>query len=225
MLQRGRAQLSAEGQPRRLRDGFGFHASTGPRSIERGRANVNAYLAPIFKLQRGRAQLSAEGAEANPAQFPKDRASTGPRSIERGRDKYYAKGEEGGAASTGPRSIERGRTHPMALRRPIPLLQRGRAQLSAEGSSHTKTHVKSAALQRGRAQLSAEGWRHLGLFVRTKGLQRGRAQLSAEGFRDSGRVVCYVGASTGPRSIERGRMAGARIVQGEEGRFNGAALN
>ena len=83
-LQRGRAQLSAEGVE--ASEGYtgAEIASTGPRSIERGGsvAGIEQVLALL--------------------------ASTGPRSIERGgplqnREQVLALG-----ASTGPRSIERG---------------------------------------------------------------------------------------------------------------------
>ena len=63
-------------------------------------------------------------------------------------------------------------------------------------------------LQRGRAQLSAEGgcW---GAFNRTlTRLQRGRAQLSAEGLPPPDGLRDLLTASTGPRSIERGRFMG-----------------
>jgi len=110
MLQRGRAQLSAEMGCRSRVAGLGQLASTGPRSIERGDLVTDTY--------RG------VGGTA---------ASTGPRSIERGDFGFGAQADADVLASTGPRSIERGDV-------PLPLfaggaevkLQRGRAQLSAE---------------------------------------------------------------------------------------------
>src|SRR5208282_1696776 len=116
-------------------------------------------------------------------------ASTGPRSIERGR-------WEGGrdahlvlTASTGPRSIERGRLDPwLAQETSVNQLQRGRAQLSAEGNGQAVRARVVPALQRGRAQLSAEG--------RPDPLGRSSRRV----------------ASTGPRSIERGRTAKSQQV-------------
>ena len=59
-------------------------------------------------------------------------------------------------------------------------------------------------LQRGRAQLSAEFCQSLSLVNGHGELQRGRAQLSAE-LRGIGLLLFrQAGASTGPRSIERG---------------------
>src|ERR1039458_8334568 len=61
-LQRGRAQLSAEGSTAGLEPGQTSFASTGPRSIERGRlVCFHLIQRPLAELQRGRAQLSAEG--------------------------------------------------------------------------------------------------------------------------------------------------------------------
>ena len=62
------------------------------------------------------------------------------------------------------------------------LLQRGRAQLSAEGDWNVWNQAADhAVLQRGRAQLSAEGRSLLIVVSFISSLQRGRAQLSAEG--------------------------------------------
>ena len=132
-LQRGRAQLSAEGNFRMQHELQGFDASTGPRSIERGRAAGVSNQVNTSRLQRGRAQLSAEGRSSaiwiirrrslqrgraqlsaegrqrqrrNPECVP---ASTGPRSIERGRHHILRLTATAYPASTGPRSIERGR--------------------------------------------------------------------------------------------------------------------
>ena len=60
-------------------------------------------------------------------------ASTGPRSIERGVSASVAIATLNSLASTGPRSIERGVTVQRVPNYMLPpLLQRGRAQLSAE---------------------------------------------------------------------------------------------
>ena len=110
-LQRGRAQLSAEGKDR-ASEQFAH-----------------------FVLQRGRAQLSAEGLTPSSPAASWPVASTGPRSIERGRSAIRCFHDRRTRASTGPRSIERGRKGPEAAKADIRLLQRGRAQLSAEGMS------------------------------------------------------------------------------------------
>ncbi len=86
-------------------------------------------------------------------------------------------------ASTGPRSIERGMLlNILADIEAAYKLQRGRAQLSAECGRTRRPPLDTLLLQRGRAQLSAE--------------------CSAELAHA---LVCY-GASTGPRSIERGML-------------------
>ena len=107
-------------------------------------------------------------------------------------------------ASTGPRSIERGRSGIGGLSvvfEPCGMLQRGRAQLSAEGGYSNGNRTDYKKLQRGRAQLSAEGLIRAGKMGLAVVLQRGRAQLSAEG---SPVRVARAAAATG---------------------FNGAALN
>ena len=153
-------------------------ASTGPRSIERGRQTFSTHpLRQVEQLQRGRAQLSAEGCRQRPP------------------------GGAGGSASTGPRSIERGRVRVPDVVMLLAVLQRGRAQLSAEGKPLTPEEKAMIQLQRGRAQLSAEGWR----------------RTSPPEHQPS--------ASTGPRSIERGRRVVTIDKAISEQRFNGAALN
>src|ERR1700721_1386038 len=85
-------------------------------------------------------------------------------------------------ASTGPRSIERGNCCCQRRKkvRSI-LLQRGRAQLSAEIEVLPRFTDEVFPLQRGRAQLSAEiAQRSKGVIETVAMLQRGRAQLSAE---------------------------------------------
>ena len=107
----------------------------------------------------------------------------------------------GAVLSTGPRSIERGRAaklRPRILR--CGRLQRGRAQLSAEGPDFAVIAISHPPLQRGRAQLSAEG----------------RVRRPGRSHRQ---------ASTGPRSIERGRRAATKATAVDNRRFNGAALN
>ncbi len=110
-------------------------------------------------LQRGRAQLSAESRKV--VHFSRRHghvASTGPRSIERGElGDLFRRQRRGEAASTGPRSIERGEvTNLVALQSLSYMLQRGRAQLSAESSLNYASANQHQELQRGRAQLSAE---------------------------------------------------------------------
>ena len=77
--------MSAESQHLLLGEVFVRRASTGPRSIERGEANVPAGREGLyFQLQRGRARLSAERADLAKILAETGPASTGPRSIERG---------------------------------------------------------------------------------------------------------------------------------------------
>ena len=142
--------------------------------------------------------------------------STGPRSIERGRNDQVRVGLARSCASTGPRSIERGRTNTHTATVGGVMLQRGRAQLSAEGrSGGSGMGGKSSWLQRGRAQLSAEGnpeyvWVAAPTIASTgpRSIERGRG---LERLEPSGGSC---GASTGPRSIERGRslFADCRLV-------------
>ena len=69
-----------------------------------------------------------------------------------------------------------------------------------------KVKAAPAALQRGRAQLSAEWAQPRSDVRRDVRLQRGRAQLSAECSWGFCRGCRGFGASTGPRSIERGML-------------------
>ncbi len=62
-----------------------LEASTGPRSLERGEARVSGDRGPrAFELQRGRAHWSAESESFVTEIRSCDSASTGPRSLERG---------------------------------------------------------------------------------------------------------------------------------------------
>ena len=165
LLQWGRAQLSAEG------------------------CNICPIPSHDARLQRGRAQLSAEGWLLGLARLRHDGASTGPRSIERGRLDYCQQFRANN------------------------WLQRGRAQLSAEGDLCGRDAPPSEWLQRGRAQLSAEGAQRRGqradAIVASTGprsIERGRQQRR-ELWQVSGVHV----ASTGPRSIERGRRRDAVV--------------
>ena len=168
MLQRGRAQLSAERSNCNFRAPSDMDASTRPRSIERGEFINILWWYSCSMLQRGRAQLSAE------------------------RD-----------WNTGDRNT--GYT-----------LQRGRAQLSAESAALNAWVNFQRELQRGRAQLSAESQKKKSSRNRTfrastrprsiergessclpfgkksiSSLQRGRAQLSAERFSINTLCVKY----------------------------------
>ena len=109
-LQRGRAQLSAESWPRRDAPDVSRHASTGPRSIERGEESQGEVFQGFpWQLQRGRAQLSAERQVAACL-------SQKERKLQRGRAQLSAER---------PGAVEKAQ--------PVePVLQRGRAQLSAE---------------------------------------------------------------------------------------------
>src|SRR5260370_23245596 len=92
------------------------------------------------------------------------------------------------------------------------LLQRGRAQLSAErGGGDPMLNVGESTLQRGRAQLSAESSAFAAWPPPQFALQRGRAQLSAERTLSARRNKPLSKASTGPRSIERGE----RLARGD----------
>ena len=82
-----------------------------------------------------------------------------------------------------------------------------------------------AVLQRGRAQLSAEGKPLTPEEKAMIQLQRGRAQLSAEGLDQIPDRQLQAQASTGPRSIERGRLEKNLPTGTSTISFNGAALN
>jgi hypothetical protein len=182
-LQRGRAQLSAEGITTRL--------AGSPDSL----------------LQRGRVHLSAEGAKRLAVDLREDKASTGPRSIERGRELLDQGAGAFPVASTGPRSIERGRLLES------PEIERRLAVASTGPRS----------IERGRWRLLAEGCRSSFCFNgaalgwarnncrRSAGLgQRGHTSTephSVEHGMDGamGSEYRQHDASTGPRSIERGR--------------------
>ncbi len=210
LLQRGRAQLSAEWSSCSSRN------VTGSPWLQRGRAQLSAECDQVLAsrkaasgLQRGRAQLSAECSAGVGLTGRVDTASTGPRSIERGMAENF--GQVLCVNGTGQRVLQRGRAQLSAEcgddvgRLDAALkLQRGRAQLSAECSYPVVGVWKPSMLQRGRAQLSAEC---RGLATAQKPnhmLQRGRAQLSAECSSNSGFTPAGRKASTGPRSIERG---------------------
>ena len=95
------------------------------------------------------------------------------------------------------------------------MLQRGRAQLSAECGGLVFISYKLGRLQRGRAQLSAECTHGVVTHIAIKLLQRGRAQLSAECRSSRVKNVFDLSASTGPRSIERGMFFEANRKPGK----------
>ena len=107
--------------------------STGPRSIERGRQRRQA--APIIERRTSTGPRSVERGMGVHLEHgnERSRSSTGPRSIERGVDPTIRLHLRPTVASTGPRSIERGvgTIGPLVGWRTL-VLQRGRAQLSAE---------------------------------------------------------------------------------------------
>jgi len=170
--------------------------------------------------------LSAEGHSSTNTDVMALAASTGPRSIERGRPIRALGVQVRGAASTGPRSIERGRaTTKDVIMHDKDSLQRGRAQLSAEGpwrreSERQETDASTGprSIERGRHRKYCR--LHI-LFVASTGprsIERGREPQHA------GLAVLKL-ASTGPRSIERGRVTGEAQIESAIGGFNGAALN
>ena len=159
-LQRGRARLSAEGWAR-ARGGSGITCFNG--AALNGARNVPGLVKDaesLRALQQGRAQLSAEGQTGDALHLGAEHASTGPRSNERGmrlgagraaHDEVASTGPHSAArgngrrsvlsgvrdgTSTGPRSVERGRDlkNP-PIRANVFMLQRGRAQKSAEGDA------------------------------------------------------------------------------------------
>src|SRR5579872_1537354 len=86
VLQRGRTQLSAEGQLTHQEMVREHSASTGPHSIKCGRAGGTwYYMTGNYRLQRGRTQLSAEGRVRRDRARKGFWASTGPHSIKCGR--------------------------------------------------------------------------------------------------------------------------------------------
>ena len=177
-------------------------ASTGPRSIERGKLCWPGATACQFTpLQRGRAQLSAESQPLVEYVRHDPRASTGPRSIERGKTKAFFIARRAVIASTGPRSIERGKSGTSAPNIGRNGLQRGRAQLSAERkyfllllNDRLNASTGPRSIERGKSVSPNSS------MAATQRLQRGRAQLSAE---SGARRPCSSGSL----------------------RFNGAALN
>ncbi len=186
-LQRGRALSSAESE----RDAHGprgeAHASTGPRSFERGETLSPAAKAKGDMLQRGRALSSAErheGRDATPLQWW---ASTGPRSFERGELVLPHRLALQRLASTGPRSFERGEA------------------ASAAESFTFHPCFNGAALFRARRE-AAMPWSQCIMRL----LQRGRALSSAESQNASPRLTRAIVASTGPRSFERGEHQRSR---------------
>ena len=108
MLQRGRAHLSAEIPPIEQLVCSLSGASTGPRSLERGRGHHCRRCTGSRGLQRGRAHLSAESRVARAG------GTTCSHMLQRGRAHLSAESPRAGAgqrlsrASTGPRSLERG---------------------------------------------------------------------------------------------------------------------
>ena len=179
-------------------------------------------------LQRGRARESAEGrspfapAIVEPLCFNGAalvRARKGPASE---RASAVAGSGFNGAALVRARKVGSRYCPPDAH----PLLQRGRARESAEGTVHSGDRTVGVKLQRGRARESAEGYRRNqrtpvcplcfngAALVRARkalssaslfplsfnSLQRGRARESAEGKFVSIHAASLAYASTGPRS-------------------------
>ncbi len=160
------------------------HASTGPRSGERGRQALFSRRPKHCKLQRGRAQVSAEGRGYGVGAEHEDAASTGPRSGERGRSSLREKLRRITTASTGPRSGERGRHRRVVQRlRDLDASTGPRSGERGRDSAYGDQSIPTDELQRGRAQVSAEGFAPCPEFNERHLLQRGRAQVSAEGWR------------------------------------------
>ena len=183
MLQRGRAQSSAEIW--RLPAGLGssrirFNGAALNRARKSGLGGRTHSRIPCFngaalnrarkfslgclncyasvELQRGRAQSSAEmsGATLRPKHSPL-RASTGPRSIERG-NCWPASGLSSSRRSFNGAALNRARKLGKIAQggHTAQLLQRGRAQSSAEITLLLMVQQSCQMLQRGRAQSSAE---------------------------------------------------------------------
>ena len=251
-LQRGRAHSSAEiAQPRKLA-GKSTAASTGPRSFERGN-NARKYENHEHnKLQRGRAHSSAEIRRLDPAHRSLRPASTGPRSFERGNvSGFIAAPTLALAASTGPRSFERG-NRPLDFPQSIvPRGFNGAALIRARkcrcclshnqrfppastgprsferGNTHARARRRRAQplLQRGRAHSSAEMPPARRLWARDPIGFNGAALIRARKSRQRPDPPRHCsGASTGPRSFERGNELPHCMAKSRTTRFNGAAL-
>ncbi len=182
-------------------------ASTGPRSGERGDAEDSlAKLITQYVLQRGRALGSAEMRLCAVLVSLALRSFNGAalwgarRCVPEG---ILPVGRP--EASTGPRSGERGDVSYSSARSDTwHLLQRGRALGSAEITQRLLEDQQGRVLQRGRALGSAEIsglWKEMARII---GASTG--PRSGERGDDGGRVAAVPvrRASTGPRSGERG---------------------
>jgi len=88
----------------------------------------------------------------------------------------------------------------------------------------TELKLKLDGLQRSRAHVSAERKDTPAAMSPTEQLQRSRAHVSAERIAQRVSISRKTGASTEPRSRERGEpFAGSSATSGASG-FNGAAL-
>jgi len=105
-----------------------------------------------------------------------------------------------------------------------PLLQWGRAHVSAETREAVRAKANELLLQWGRAHVSAETLFFSTDVVGVASLQWGRAHVSAETNDLDAELVKQKLASMGPRSRERGNRM-SRLVPGRlRPGFNGAAL-
>ena len=169
--------------------------------------------------------MSVEGPRAaGRTSFASCAASTEPRSCERGRGLSAAVLLVRLDASTEPRSCERGRMPSVPYHVAPGLLQRSRARVSVEGSLPPPYKVSATSLQRSRARVSVEG--------RPRPSEgRPRAGASTEprscerGRAEAAAIAARVKtASTEPRSCERGRSKKPAACPRARTRFNGAAL-
>ena len=157
------------------------HASTEPRSFERGDKRTPSAFIKSGSLQRSRALSSAEivpGALRVDCQLV---ASTEPRSFERGDSENWDLVPGWFPASTEPRSFERGDSAKdlKAIAAATPL-QRSRALSSAEMPTQHWHVFRHFPLQRSRALSSAEISARRPHHAHPYQLQRSRALSSAE---------------------------------------------
>ena len=204
------------------------HASTGPRSEERGDQGLSTSPVPCSKLQRGRAPKSAEIQKPTPFRTNPRPASTGPRSEERG-DLHGCLGRinehgcfNGAALRRARRSALQGSQPCSGWRFNGAALRRARRSESKSDDGRPRPRFNGAALRRARRYRVPSP-----VSYRLSKLQRGRAPKSAEisllledkrstsGFngaalRRARRFPQRIQrrpsprASTGPRSEERG---------------------
>ncbi len=185
------------------------NASTGPRSRERGGESTPRVEFETKQASTGPRSRERGGTLCRRKCRSPFEASTGPRSRERGGDSRGVHPERPGQASTGPRSRERGGWECTLDELELWAASTGprsRERGGANSSPRTlagHSSFNGAALTRAR-----RGEPNLNVPPPPlMSLQRGRAHASAEGDAKGVYVECVPGASTGPRSRERGGVA------------------